>query len=400
MPETPPSTGNISQNRKWLKFVIIILVFLFGLTTGIAGYAISQKKFIPSTSPVTTKQPETTIQESKPPAVLSGPSFQEILENKCQLIETSPTVSFYGIKPEDLPVTIDQSVVEINFREKGTIACSIFEEQPKTGSVNIEYGDHKEILLYDGNSQEGGHGGPLFFGSREIVIKDDGTIKWSMSLNWPHAGCADLDNMAVIVRGERKLKLANGETIFANTETQVIDPGDTRLVEILQPNTKDSECEPGKKELFGEGIDEKVKEQLFNNFDELGSPEKERVDRIRKMLMAISSKTTATAITTSTVSKTVVSSETLTKDKALSLAAGQLGGCECTSRDAVITQVNSNTWTVTVTDSGLADDSIAAKQTVAAVTYQNSNWVWNTTSQLYRCAPGRGHQNFSAALCL
>ncbi|MCJ7740247.1 hypothetical protein MUP32_02935, partial [Candidatus Microgenomates bacterium] len=218
--------------------------------------------------------------------------------------------------------------------------------------------------------------------------------------NWSEGGCPEPQDMAVIVRGERKLNLTTGETIYANADMQVVDPGDSRLMTALQTKLKDSTCEPGKKEVVYEGTNELAKEKFLNNLDQLAAGEKERVDQLRKILMAISPKTVTATAGSPAVDKTTDSKVSLTQDKALSLAQGQLGTCDCTSRNVALSQTNSNTWTVTVTDNGLNDDSMTAKQIMATVSYQNGMWTWMTNQQLFRCAPGRGHQNFSAELCL
>lgn len=404
----PPSEAKSAT--KLLILIILLLVLLFlALVAGITGYLFLQNRQLrkqaqteqKTTASTPTDQTATVFEETQLPVTVQGPSFQEILASYCQDITLSPTVSFYGIKLENLPIAIDQSALPINLREQDTIACMIDDQNAnKSGSVEIEYGDHRRINLYDQNSVEGGHGGQAFFGSRPVIIKDDGTIKWSMSLNWSEGGCPEPKDMAIVVRGERKLNLITGETIFANTDIQAVDPGDTRLMAVLQTKTKDSTCEPGKKEVMYDGTDELVKERFLSNFDKLASPERERVDQLRKILMAIGPKTVTTTAGSPTVGKTTDSKVTLTQDKALSLAQGQLGTCDCTGRDVALNQTNSNTWTVTVTDNGLNDDSMTAKQIVATVSYQNGNWTWMTNQQLFRCAPARGHQTFSAALCL
>lgn len=375
--EIPSESGHQS------KIIIVLLILILSLALIATSYLFSQNQ--------TLSQQLKTSKPTPSPAVVKGPSFQDILENYCQDITLSPTVSLYGIKLENLPVSIDQSVVPITFQSQDTVTCmSGGENLAKSNFVSIEYGPYKQIFLYDQNSKEPGHGGQSFFGSRPVVLKDDGQIKWSMSLNWPEAGCTELENRTIVVRGERRLKLLNGETVLASTETEVTDPGDPRLVETLAQNLKDSECSPGQKDVVFEGTDEKVKKRFFSNFDRLESPEKERVAEIQKILMAITPK----AINTS------APQTTLTEAVALSVAEQQIGACDCTNRSAAINSNGNGVWTVTITDTGLADDSLSGQKTLGTITSQNGTWVWKTTSKLYSCAPNRGHQNFSATLCL
>ncbi|MCJ7740525.1 hypothetical protein MUP32_04390, partial [Candidatus Microgenomates bacterium] len=191
---TPIPPNEQKSAIKLLVLIIFLLILLFLiLVAGITGYLFLQNQQLrKQTQPeqkttVTTPsgQTATVFEENQPASSVQGPSFQEILGSFCQDITLSPTVSFYGIKLENLPITIDQSVLPINLREQNTLACAITDQNAnKAGSVDLEYGDHQRVRLYDQNSEEGGHGGQAFFGSRPVIIKDDGTIKWSMSLNW------------------------------------------------------------------------------------------------------------------------------------------------------------------------------------------------------------------------
>jgi hypothetical protein len=67
---------------------------------------------------------------------------------------------------------------------------------------------------------------------------------------------------------------------------------------------------------------------------------------------------------------------------------------------AEATGEGTETATVTVTLSGLLDDSIAAERYVLAVRREGD--VWRLTSAMWaqRCAPGRGHDEFSPETCV
>lgn len=57
-------------------------------------------------------------------------------------------------------------------------------------------------------------------------------------------------------------------------------------------------------------------------------------------------------------------------------------------------------WLVTITYDGLKDDSIRASQITSIITYQEGEWVVGEMTQTQKCQPGRGHQYFSAELCI
>lgn len=98
----------------------------------------------------------------------------------------------------------------------------------------------------------------------------------------------------------------------------------------------------------------------------------------------------------------------LTNEIALSLLKNDLFGGECRPEGAVydydsctmnISKEN-NQWIVTITYDGLKDDSIKASRIRTNVTYQNGQWVKGEISRSQQCWPGRGHQDFSAELCI
>jgi hypothetical protein len=382
MPKDIPEIEESPKNHSSSKIIFIPLVFALAISLITAGYFFSKYQSLSQevkTPKKTTPPVVTSKKTAVPQTIVKGPSFQEILSSSCENIIISPTVSYFGIKEESLPVSLGQPV--------NSLTCA---GEENSNFVSIEYDNHNQIHLYDNNSKELGHGGPSFLGSLSPLY-DDGQIKWSFIPGWNEVGCNKLDELGVTIRGERKLTLQSGETIFANTSKTAIDPGDSRLVDILKDNLEFSDC-INDKIVKIEGTEEKVKQRFFKNFDNLASPEKERVDEIRKILMAITPKEIV-------ATKTSAPQTTLTESTALSIAEKQIGACDCTKRTATITPSSAGVWAITITDTGLMDDSISAQQTNGTITSQNNNYVWKTTSTLFRCAPNRGHQNFSSALC-
>jgi hypothetical protein len=56
--------------------------------------------------------------------------------------------------------------------------------------------------------------------------------------------------------------------------------------------------------------------------------------------------------------------------------------------------------TVTVTLEGLLDDSIAAERFQLGLVRDGEAWKLDTAAWAQRCAPGRGHEDFSAEPCV
>ena len=59
-----------------------------------------------------------------------------------------------------------------------------------------------------------------------------------------------------------------------------------------------------------------------------------------------------------------------------------------------------NQWIVTITHSGLFDDSISATRIRAIITYQDDRWIVREYSETQKCQPNRGQQEFSTEFCL
>jgi hypothetical protein len=70
-------------------------------------------------------------------------------------------------------------------------------------------------------------------------------------------------------------------------------------------------------------------------------------------------------------------------------------------RDAAATSLLARAGgVVVVTLDGLADDSIRSERYELVVEKQGSNWRLVSARQTQRCQAGRGHQDFSAELCV
>jgi len=57
-------------------------------------------------------------------------------------------------------------------------------------------------------------------------------------------------------------------------------------------------------------------------------------------------------------------------------------------------------WLVTITYDGLFDDSVRASQIISTINYQEGEWIVGEITQTHKCWPNRGHQYFSAELCI
>lgn len=361
------------------SFNLLIIVLVIALTAALLTVVFLAALIFRSKQEIVVKPSPTqsgpTVVSQELSKTKTDP-FQQILAKYCRKMELE-----YGfseeIEPAYLPVFVDKSV--------DAVVCT-GDFAPNTGYVVADFGEKPGVNIYDQYSQEAGHGGPPFLGSLDNVIKDDGNIKLSVFLGWPHGGCAEIGQIPLYVRGEKKMELENGEAIFANTQIMAIDEQDPRLAALLQEKTKPCEFDENSSDIMEpdlEGLDERINERFFSDMNNLESPEKEAVADVINILKTVNPK------------KMVG----LDKEAALEIVEVEMGGCDCAKRSLTLTP-KGYVWEVTVLDERLMDDSIEAVKTVVLIDNQNGVWNFYKQAELYRCAPGRGQQDFSEELCL
>lgn len=106
--------------------------------------------------------------------------------------------------------------------------------------------------------------------------------------------------------------------------------------------------------------------------------------------------------TQTVINAPVQNAQILSSTEASTLVVNTWGGCtpDSCSRVVVTTeQINNQTY-VTAIYEGLRDDSVSAQRKTALATYENGKWSLGTPLITYRCQVNRGHQDFTAELCL
>jgi len=97
---------------------------------------------------------------------------------------------------------------------------------------------------------------------------------------------------------------------------------------------------------------------------------------------------------------------TLSRSEALEVLKDNVRDCEEQGvaeqyRSCILTLLGvDDGYLVTVTHDGFFDDSVKASRVEAKVTRQGDAWVKSDVVVTYQCWPGRGHQEFSAELCV
>lgn len=276
------------RKRIILVTILTLIVIVGGVGIGLAWKTDVLDKVLPPNIKEMFGRGEKPEEEEEKPKPLKE-TFQQILEKNCKKIGNESSY-FYGIDPDNLPISIDPSVITIVLREKGTVVCA-GPDTPGHGYVFIEVQEGNVLYLYDKNSEELGHGGPPFLGSYGNIMEEAGDIKLTVYLQGGHTGPGfEVGIIPVVARGEKRLRLSNGETIFVNTERTVIKADDPRLVNFLNQNSVEFDLGGGEITRIYEGTDKEMVGRFFSDMAALESPEKEKIDEIKRVLNAITAK--------------------------------------------------------------------------------------------------------------
>ncbi|MFI5205524.1 MAG: hypothetical protein ACHQVK_01150, partial [Candidatus Paceibacterales bacterium] len=245
-----------------IPLIIIAVVTVAGLIG--LGFYFSKKGSVPTTTnPIVT--------QAQPSPILTQ-TFQQILKNNCQKIDHGAGSFSFGIDLDKAPIKIDPKILTVVFQTNNSLPCTFFDESKNSNWISVPLSDRKEITVYDINSKDLGHGGPSYIGALTYVIKDDGNFRVSITLAVGE-GPPLVHQIPLLMRGEKVLKLTNGETIYASYTQTAIDANDDRLIKLLNKYSESSQNFPGEKELTGDPIVE-IKSTFFSNLSNLQSTEK------------------------------------------------------------------------------------------------------------------------------
>lgn len=283
------------MNQKGLSIVLILIagIALAGLVGG--AYYLG-KSNIPKSSPtpVIAQTPQPSSNSTIQPTSSSGLSqtvskLQSILATNCEKIYLQNSTAYaYFIDFEKIPVNIDQNIIKTKFDNPNKLPCTFFNPNKATNYFSINLTDKSEINVYDNNSTELGHGGPSYLGSYQTVIKDDGTTKITITIIGGE-GPSIVGAVPVYMRGEKQIKLSNGEILYVNYSKEAIDGENSQLVTLLNQYSKPSEFEQDSRELTSLP-NEEIKNAFFSDLSNMQPEAKNALGEIEKILGAVSPK--------------------------------------------------------------------------------------------------------------
>lgn len=207
-------------------------------------------------------------------------TFQQILTKYCEKIGDERTY-YHAVKSAILPIKINTDAVKIKYIGTDSFACA-GENQSGTDYITIQLVDNNRVNLYDKNSKELGHGGPPFLGSFNPVIKTINNIKYSVIM--ANDGPIFVGTVPVTLRAEKTISLENGEEVFANVNTTIIQANDPRLIEFLNKYSKDDS--EGRREIVNYDFYEDMVKTFFQ--DLTTAENKTKIEELDKILSAFS----------------------------------------------------------------------------------------------------------------
>lgn len=209
-------------------------------------------------------------------------AFQNLLAQKCKYVrEIDPYFKIINIS--ELPVKFEPWIVS-TYLDKQIANCDEG-ESVNSGFVILKFG---ELSLYDKYSKEAGHGGSPLIGLAGKTIQKDINIEFTVYLNVGGEGF--VGEIPVMVRGEKKLTLKNGEVVYINVSKTAIEGNDPRLVAVLDNYAGQSDAYENKKQINRWGYEEAIVKRFFSDLSNLESPEKETLEQVKKTLAGISAK--------------------------------------------------------------------------------------------------------------
>ncbi|OGY25812.1 MAG: hypothetical protein A2Z24_00415 [Candidatus Woykebacteria bacterium RBG_16_44_10] len=266
----------------WKNVLIGAAIGAILVGLGVLIYLLLQPK---PEKPAVRPTPKTTTSagDKKNPS-----QFQQILTKNCQSInqnDKDQAGQEYKIDPISLPIRIDFS--KITF-DKEEFNCDSFNQLGEKFVV-ARYDNNNTLYIFDDQSQEL-TGGPPFhiaFWGEEIKTSQDVGVKIYLT-KFMEPGWAKPGVFSVYARARKSIKLSNGETVHVSTDRELMPGDDQRLINFEQQNPQ-FEYEAHQQEVHS-NLDKAVKNYFFSDMSRLGSPEKENLEYLERILEAFDPK--------------------------------------------------------------------------------------------------------------
>lgn len=237
----------------------------------------------PSPSIFPTSSDNQLIAEQKPIT-----PFQQLLIDKCQTVEiknpeTGQSVSTWsGLLPQDLPVSLNSNLT-LTLPKEGLINCLY--GNPNQQFLSLRTAD-ENIMIYDQNSVELGHGGPPFLGVFGEKIGTKGGVDVYLYAGFAEAGPSHPGQIPLVIRGIRELTLNDGSKIYLVADRDAIHTADPRLVNYFrQYLTKETD----ESTLYNDDVSKNLP-SLVPSLDVQTEPEKTNIESLLTTLNSFSPK--------------------------------------------------------------------------------------------------------------
>ena len=231
-----------------------------------------------------------------PTIPLNQLTFKDVM-NQCIEDQTG----YRKTRIDTIPLRVDKNALNeiISVTMLNDLVC-----YGKTGNgwINGDMGDGFSLTIYNGDSDEGGHGGVGFLRPIGTEITQGNSTEIYNYFPMPDVGPSYVDSISIRIRGIKKITLFNGEEMYIQIDRETIPAGNPRLIELLNQYSKIYADDGTFKEgvvlnLDYNNIDEsmslisgKIKQTFFANIDNLQEPEATVYSNILTILNSVSGK--------------------------------------------------------------------------------------------------------------
>lgn len=156
-------------------------------------------------------------------------AFFSILEKNCENISTNGGI-FYGLKLEELPFTVNQTVAPIKLLTHQAIACAGVNSHQRVGWVEWQTTDGATVDVFEPAALANP---TLRLAQRGQSIQQAGGSTWFAALRAEPMAPRIPANYGVWLTVQKSLRLSGDELVDVQVTKQVIPAGDARLLAIL-----------------------------------------------------------------------------------------------------------------------------------------------------------------------
>lgn len=280
---TPPSAP---PPRKASPLITILLILVLLASIGASAYLYLQNQQLQSQITQLTQTPTPTPTTVAIPTASTGRysnlTFQQFLSDNCQ-----PGNPQY-LSPEKLFLDLTGKLKPTVRQGSQSVICTSVDPNLAkivSGYLSVSTIDNT-LIIYDGESEELGHGGAPFLGFWGQSIYTDDDMRIGAYFNFG-SGPALLGELPLTIRGEKKFTTIFKNPVFVNLNLPAIAADDPRLIESLKPYAEDTEFDSPELTKATAAVYDSIINQFFGTNLKPGTPEFLALEEMKRALSSI-----------------------------------------------------------------------------------------------------------------